>query len=306
MARLVAITGANGFIGTHVMRAARAAGWDVAGIVRSEAGRRAVVDAGGRPWLVPGLEPEALAPALAGAAGVVHLANIGSERGGATYEAVNVGGMRAFVAAARAAGVARVVDFSGLGVAQYGIKPYCTNPYFLSKLTAEVELYRSGLEAVVFRPSYVLGPGGELVSGLREELASGSVEQIGDGGYRMQPISVRDAAALVLAALEVPLSRPRVFDLVGPEVISYRAFIERAARLLGRSERYQVREIAVEEAYRQAAAGGYRGMAPDVLDCLLCDEVSDPRPLEALLGRFLTPLDEILSWTLRVDGRPPR
>ena len=40
-------------------------------------------------------------------------------------------------------------------------------------------------------------------------------------------------------------------------------------------------------------------MLSDELDCLLCDEVSDHRPLELLLGRFLTPLDEALAVAVR-------
>ena len=40
-------------------------------------------------------------------------------------------------------------------------------------------------------------------------------------------------------------------------------------------------------------------MLPDELDCLLCDEVSDPAPLEALLGRRLLPLDEALAAAVR-------
>jgi hypothetical protein len=55
----------------------------------------------------------------------------------------------------------------------------------------------------------------------------------------------------------------------------------------------------VEEAERRAASGGYRGLLADELDCLLCDEVGDPGPLEALLGRFLTPLDEAVDKAVR-------
>jgi hypothetical protein len=40
-------------------------------------------------------------------------------------------------------------------------------------------------------------------------------------------------------------------------------------------------------------------MLRDELDCLLCDEVGDDRPLEALLGRALTPLDDVLAAALR-------
>jgi hypothetical protein len=84
--------------------------------------------------------------------------------------------------------------------------------------------------------------------------------------------------------------------------VPYRALLEHlAARLRahGRRAELRVREVPVEEAERRAATGGYRGMGADELDCLLCDEVADPRPLEALLGRFLTPLDEALDLALR-------
>ncbi len=127
------------------------------------------------------------------------------------------------------------------------------------------------------------------------------MEVVGDGGYRLQPIGVRDAAAAVLAGVERRGS-PTTIDLVGPEPVTYRDFVERVARVAraqGRPADYRIRSVAVEEAERQAAAGGYRGMLPDTLACLLCDEVADPRPLEALLGCFLMPLDDVLAATVR-------
>jgi hypothetical protein len=60
--------------------------------------------------------------------------------------------------------------------------------------------------------------------------------------------------------------------------------------------------VSVAEADRQAAAGGYRGMLPDELDCLLCDEVADAEPLADLVGRPLRPLEEAMA--AAVDGTP--
>jgi hypothetical protein len=129
----------------------------------------------------------------------------------------------------------------------------------------------------------------------------------------MQPVGVRDAAAALLeAALGPSRGRWRAFDLVGPEPIACRALVDRlAARLRARGRRavLRIREVPVEEAEARAAAEGYRGMGPEELDCLLCDEVGDPRPLEALLGRFLTPLDEALDLAVRSvlpAGRDPQ
>jgi uncharacterized protein YbjT (DUF2867 family) len=119
----------------------------------------------------------------------------------------------------------------------------------------------------------------------------------------MQPIAVDDAADSVLAAIDRPAGAfPTVFDLVGPEPVTYAHLLERlagVARALGRPADLRVREVPIEEADRQARAGGYMGMLPDELDCLLCDETADPLPLEALLGRKLLPLDETLAAAAR-------
>ena len=176
----------------------------------------------------------------------------------------------------------RVVFFSGLGVARYGMSLRCSNGYFLSKLAAETILFRSGLDGVVFRPSFVVGPGDAFVPATLRALEGGEVERPGDGLYRMQPIAVADAALAVLAAIERPPDAfPTVFDLVGPEAVPYAALLERlvrAARALGRDVSLRVREVPIDEAERRSRAGGYQGMLPDELDCLLCDEVCRPVP----------------------------
>jgi NADH dehydrogenase len=299
----IAVTGANGFVGRHLVAFASRAGFDVIGVVRSEAAAQVVRHLGGDPVAIVGRDPEALVRALDGCDAVVHLAQVGAERGGHTYEGVNVGLTERVIEDARHAGVPRIVYFSGLGVASYGRRARCSNPYFLSKLTAETILFRSGVEGVVFRPSYVVGPGDAFVPMVVRALEGGEVERPGDGSYRMQPIAVADAAALVLAAVVRQAGEfPTVFDLVGPEPVTYARLLERVAsvaRAHGRPAALRVREIPIAEAERRARAGGFQGMAPDELDCLLCDEVSDPEPLERLLGRSLTSLDDALGDAVR-------
>ena len=308
MSRRLAVTGANGFVGRHLIAAARAASWDVTGIVRSPAAAAVVERAGGTAVVVSSLEADALAGVLAGAAAVAHLAQIGAE-GAATYESVNVEGTRQVAAAAVRAGVPRIAFFSGLGVAHYGMARRTTNRYFLSKLVAEAALFGSALAVDVFRPSYVVGPGDALVRALLGEIAGGVVERPGDGRYRMQPVAVADAtAALLAAAGGVPGGDPphRVHDLVGPEQIAFDAFVARLAaraRALGLPDRYSILAVPVAAADRQARSGGYRGLQPDELDCMLCDEVADHAPLAGLLGRPLTPLDEALDAALAAAVR---
>jgi len=303
MSGKIAVVGANGFVGRHVVGRAAAGGWEVSGVVRSPAAARVVVEAGGQAVELVGRDPEALVRALEGARAVVHLAQIGAERAGQTYEAVNVGFTERVIEATRAAGVGRVIYFSGLGVGHYGMTRRCTNGYFLSKLSAETHLFRSGLEGCVFRPSYVVGPGDAFVPAVLAALAAGEVERPGDGAYRMQPIAVSDVADLVLAAVTRPAGAfPTVFDLVGPEPLSYASLLERlaaVARTAGRPGALRVHEIPVAEAERRAREGGYQGMLPDELDCLLCDEVADPAPLVSLLGRPLVALDNALEAAVR-------
>jgi nucleoside-diphosphate-sugar epimerase len=299
----IAITGASGFVGRHLVRAAASAGLEPVGYVRSERAAALVREAGGAA--VPfAEEPAALARSLEGAVAVVHLAQIGSERGGQTYEAVNVGLTARVVDAARQAEVERFVMFSGLGVARYGQSRRVTSRYFLSKLTAETLAFGSGLDVAVFRPSYVVGPGDAFVPTVLRAMQQGEVERPGDGSYRMQPIAVADAAAAVLAAVSrPPRAFPTVFDLVGPEPVAYARLLERleaVARREGRAVRLRVREVPIDEAERLALSrAGYQGMGPDELDCLLCDEVADHAPLERLLARPLLPLDEALAAAVR-------
>jgi NADH dehydrogenase len=306
MPNRIAITGANGFVGRHLTTFASGRRWEVAGIVRSERGEEVVRNAGGQPYRLPSLDADALVPALKGARAVVHLAQITAERDGQTYEVTNVGGLRSVIDAARRAGVPRIVYFSGLGIARYGSAPRSTNAYFLAKMTCEVELFRSGLEVVCLRPSYIIGPGSELIPELLSEMAAGAVELVGDGAYRMQPIAIKDVADLVLAGAERAHVRHLVVDTVGPEPVRYVDFVARVAaeaRRLGRPADYEIRSVPIAEADRLAAAGGYRGLRPDELDVLLCDEVADVRAVEGVLGRFLTPLDEAIAAAARGAGR---
>ncbi|MBN2370026.1 MAG: NAD-dependent epimerase/dehydratase family protein [Vicinamibacteria bacterium] len=303
----IAITGANGYLGRHLTAFLRLKGHEVVGVVRSSRAVAAVVASGGRPAIVDGLEPRGLARAFQGCDTVAHLAGVSAERGEETYATTNVNGTRGVIQAARTAEARRIVFISGLGVAHYGILRRATNDYFKAKLTVEEMLRDSDREAIVFRPSYIVGPGDELIPALLREMEIGEVEVVGDGEHRFQPVAVADAVEAILKAAErrSPLAAP--IDLVGPEQLTYRRFIDRVARAAQNANRpsaFSARKVPVEEAEKRARSRGYRGLLADELDVLLCDEVSDPKPLADLLGRRLTPLDESLA--VAVAGSTPR
>jgi NADH dehydrogenase len=182
---------------------------------------------------------------------------------------------------------------------------HTTNPYFLSKLRAEALLFEELPDVVVFRPSYLLGSRDGLMTQLLADIAQGEVEIPGDGSYRMQPLAVRDAAAAAMAAVRLEGPAHRVFDLVGAVAITYRELV---GLVIAASETpVAVREVPLETALQAAAQGGYRGMLPDELACLLSDEVADPRPLQGLLGQFTLSLEEAIRIAVRGPrAAPPR
>jgi nucleoside-diphosphate-sugar epimerase len=295
MGDTIAVTGANGWLGGHLCRFATSRALGVRGIVRSASAAATVERCGADARLVAGLEVEELRDALQGCVAVAHLAGISAERGEETYAGINVQGTRGVIAAALAAGVRRVVFLSGLGVAHYGQRRRVTNGYFLAKLLCEAELLSSGLDVCILRPSYIVGPDDELVPALLAELGDGPVEVVEDGSHRMQPVAIDDACDAIVRGCIGAQERHVVFDLVGPEPVSYRTFALRLAAQSGRdASSVAWRNLPEEEADRRAATGGYRGLQSDELDVLLCDETADARPLEAWLGRALCSLDDVI------------
>ncbi len=306
MRRRIAIVGANGFVGSQLVALLVRHGVEVTGVVRSSEGARVVRELGGRAVEIPDLGPSStagLVPILAGSAGLVYTASVAGSRGAG--DRTEPSGLLNVLAACREAEVPNFVFLSGLGIAHYGMNPHCTNPYFLAKMAGEVALFRSGLSATVFRPSYIFGPGDQFLSPLIRRMAADSVVEIpASGQYRLQPISVEDTARAIEGALETPASTSRVVDLVGPEALSYRDLITRVGEAMGRE--IAVRERPLLEALAEAERGGYFGLRPHDLACLLCDEVSDPGPVESLTGQTLQSVDAMIAGTVAALGAPGR
>lgn len=299
MLRKIAIVGGNGFVGRHVIEQAVQRGIEALGVVRSDEGEALVRGVGGASLRVNSLEASAtasLVPALSGCDGLVYTAAVTTGVKGA--DRTDATGLGNVLRAAREAGVRRAVVFSGLGIAHYGMNEHCTNPYFLAKMAGEVAAFRSGVPVTVFRPSYIFGLGDEFLSPLLRRMSDTSdIEIPGKGHYRLQPISVEDAARACVGAIADDDGEPhQVVDLVGPEVISYRNLLLRIVSTLKRP--MAIRERPVAEALEIARADGYWGLRPHDLACLLCDETSEPAPVEALVGGSLDSVHVMIQRTV--------
>ncbi len=227
---MILITGATGFVGPHVVHALRERGLEVRALVRdrSDAGR---LHAWGCETVIGDMTNAAsLREAVAGCDAVVHLVAILSGKP-ADFERIMVQGTRDLVAAAREAGVRRFVLMSALGT---DAETKDLVPYYGAKWEMEQIVKESGLEHVIFRPSFVFGPGGGALAQFRKIAKLAPVTPIvGPGTQRIQPIWVEDVAAFFAAAVDKPEAANRTFELGGPDVVTWNEFWDRLKRSLG-------------------------------------------------------------------------
>jgi NADH dehydrogenase len=226
----VLVTGGTGFIGPHVVHTLRVADTPVRALVRkpAHAGRLAAWGAD----LATGdvTDQASLRAACDGVDAVVHLVAIIKGRAD-DFERVMSEGTRNVVAAAQEAGVRRFVLASALGLDE---RTKDAVPYFAAKWEMERAVKESGLEHVIFRPSFVFGSdGGVLPTFIRLARLAPLTPIIGPGTQRLQPIWVEDLAHYYARAISEPAAANRTFDLGGPEAVSWNEFWERLKRVLG-------------------------------------------------------------------------
>jgi len=291
---VILVSGGSGFVGPKVVHALRAQGRDVRCLVRKP-GRAGTLKAWGCE-LVQGdvTDAESVRSAADGCEVVVHLvAIIAGSR--ADYDRVMTGGTQNVIAAAKAAGVRHVVLMSALGVSE---QTRTLVPYYDSKWAMEEAVRESGLEHVIFRPSFVFGrDGGVLPIFFRQIRWSPVTPVLGSGERRLQPIWVEDVASFFAAAIDVPTGAAnRTFDLVGPDRVTWNELYERIARTLGK-RRGQV-HVPIPLARAGATVIEHLPRAPLTRDQLTMleagDNVGDTEPAWETFGVRPIGLDEQL------------
>ena len=228
----VAITGGTGFVGSHLARALLADGHEVVLISRGVDRRDESIrhEAGAR-FIAASLDDEdALAKAFAGRIAVAHCAGINRQIGRQTYARVHVAGTEVVVAAARRAGVRKVIYMSFLRA-----RPNCGSAYHESKWAAEEIVRASGLDYTVLKASVLYGHGDHLLEHLTRGFFTFPIfPLVGMRPRTMRPLVIHDLVRVMRAALVDPRLSRQTVAVVGPEELPVREAVERVAAAVGR------------------------------------------------------------------------
>ena len=230
MARVL-VTGASGFIGSALTPRLVAAGH----VPRLMLRRPPAAAPAAPVEVVTGdlADPDSLRAAVQGTDAVVHLgaATSSGRLDPAVAYRVNVGGATALVEACRAAGCSRVIVASTQHVhlARPGL-------YGRTKRIADAVFAGSGLDVTILRPSLVYGPGtsGVFVKllGLVRKLPV--IPVIGPGRWHLRPVYLGDVVDVVVEAVRRRELAGRMYDLGGPDFVTYNEFLAAICSALGR------------------------------------------------------------------------
>ncbi|OCP07529.1 MULTISPECIES: complex I NDUFA9 subunit family protein [unclassified Ensifer] len=222
---LVTIFGGSGFVGRHVVRALAKRGYRIRVAVR-------------RPDLAGHLQPlgnvgqisfvqanlryrKSVDRAVEGSDHVINCVGVLFESGRNTFDAVQDFGARAVAEAARGVG-ATLTHISAIGA-----DASSPSAYARSKGRAEAAILQTMPEAIILRPSIVFGPEDGFFNKFAEMARFSPVlPLIGGGHTKFQPVYVTDVAEAVARAVDGKIAKGKIYELGGPDVLSFRDCLE--------------------------------------------------------------------------------
>lgn len=239
------------------------------------------------------LDLDSLRAAVEGVDAVVHLVAIIREKE-ATFEEVNVQGVRNLLEACGNSQV-HVVHVSALGTSDDS-----RSRYSRSKAEGERIMRRGEVPYVILRPALILGGGGDFTGRLGSLVAhSRKVPVVGSGENLLQPIYVGDVVKALVAALDS--ERGRIWNLLGPDRVSWNELVRRVARVLG--VKRSLRHVPLWLARLVAKASSMRRAEPivteDELLLMRVDVCGGTEDFVELTGQKPMGLDESLTRSLR-------
>ena len=223
----ILLTGATGYVGGVLLEQLEASGHTVRCLARrpnklaGKTGPNTEVLAGDAS------DPSDLARACVGIDTAYWLVH--SMESGVDFERADRLAAERFAEAAKAAGVKRIIYLGGLGADDDTLSAHLRSRHEVGAI-----LRASGLDVVEFRASIIIGAGSfsfDLVRTLVERLPV----MICPAWLATptQPIAIADVVAYLAAAVDLPPGRPRIFEIGGPDRVSYGAIMQEYARQRG-------------------------------------------------------------------------
>lgn len=234
----VAVDGATGYLGNHVVAALRKKNIEVRCIVHSGARPkdREFLSSIGAEVVEASLENcgTDLKQALTGCDVAVHLIGSIAPRRGESLENLHAAQTANLVKASIEVGVRKIVQVTALGTA-----PDAPSTYHKTKFLAEENVRNSGIAFVIYRPSLIIGKrvgnrDSKLIARYRDLIQTRpKVPVIGNGQNKVQPIFVADLADAIVRGITEDSFDNRTFELGGNEIVTMKEFVERMIRFYG-------------------------------------------------------------------------
>lgn len=245
MGRRALVTGATGFVGSHLVERLATGGWQVRALVRETSDTRILEELGIERWTGDLRNESSLRGAVAGVDVVFHLAAATAARDDAGYEASNVEGTVTLAEAIAAADppprrLVYVSSYAACGPASEGgprrvvDTPAPLTAYGRTKLAGEAVaggLSSRGVEVVVIRAPVVYGPGDRALVPYFRLIRSGFAPVPNGGRSRLHMIYAPDLARMLEAAADVA---PGTYAVAGPGIHRWSDVVSAIAEAMGR------------------------------------------------------------------------
>ena len=228
----VFVTGGTGFVGQEVIRQLRNSQHSVRALVRTA--RPELFSAEIETVNADATQVDSLNTLLEGCDAVIHLVGIIREfpARNITFARLHVDSTRNLLQAASEQGVPRFLHMSA-----NGSRADASTDYHKTKWAAEELVRQSALDWTIFRPSLIFGAADQFVNLLAQLIGKLPIIPVmGDGQYRIQPVSVSDVAAGFVKALETPESSGQTYHCGGPKAYSYDEILDLIGLALGKTK----------------------------------------------------------------------